>query len=104
MTSVTQANGGSIHMTGRRPRYSVEEFARRGDAIFEQQIRPHLTGVEEEAFVLIDIETGEYEVDRDERAASERLLARVPDAQVWMRRAGSPYARRLGARSMPARA
>ena len=35
-------------------------------------------------FVLIDIETGEYEVDEDEMAASDRLLARVPDAQVWI--------------------
>jgi|SoiMethySBSTD1v2_1073268.scaffolds.fasta_scaffold1514676_1 hypothetical protein len=90
-------------MTERRPRYSAEEFARRGDEIFEHQIRPHLMSIEGEAFVLNDIETGEYEVDRDERAASERLLARLPDAQVWMRRAGSPYARRLGARSVSGR-
>jgi hypothetical protein len=89
-------------MTGRRPQYSAEEFARRGDEIFERQTRPHLTGIEGEAFVLIDIETGEYEVDMNERVAAKRLLARFPDAQVWMRRAGSPYARRIGVRGVPA--
>jgi hypothetical protein len=37
-------------------------------------------------------------VDRDEIAASDRLLARHPDAQVWMRQIGSPHARRFGPR------
>jgi hypothetical protein len=31
--------------------------------------------------VAIDIETGAYEIDGDELAAPDRLLARVPDAQ-----------------------
>jgi hypothetical protein len=31
-------------------------------------------------------------------AASDRLLARHPDAQVWMRQVGSRYARRFGPR------
>jgi hypothetical protein len=31
-------------------------------------------------------------------AASDRLLALVPNAQVWLRRVGSRYARRFGAR------
>jgi hypothetical protein len=48
--------------------------------------------------VLIDIETGNFEVDRDEIAASDRLLARHPDAQIWMRQVGSRYARRFGPR------
>jgi len=44
-------------------------------------------------FVAIDIETGAYEVDPDELAASDRLLARVPNAQTWLRRVGWRYAR-----------
>jgi len=74
----------------------MKEFARRGEEIFERAIRPQLAAGNEEDFVLIDIETGAYEIDADERSASERLLARYPDAQVWMRRVGSPYARRFG--------
>jgi hypothetical protein len=78
------------------PRYSREEVARRGDEIFERQVLPHLGPEDDGEFALIDVETGDYEVDRDEIAASDRLLARHPDAQVWMRQVGSLYARRFG--------
>lgn len=81
-----------------RPRYSKEEFARRGDAIYDRDVGP-LVGPEDEGkFVVIDIETGAYEIDRDELAASDRLLARKVDAQMWTRRVGSRYARRFGPR------
>jgi len=78
------------------PRYSQEEFARRGEEIYEKEISPRLEGEEPSKFVLIDIETGDYEVDADELAASDRLLARHPNAQVWFRRVGSRHARRFG--------
>jgi hypothetical protein len=83
-------------MDSLRPRYSKEEFARRGDEIFERDIRPHLKGVPARHFVLIDIETGDYEVDECEMAASDRLLARHPNAQIWQRRVGSSISRRFG--------
>jgi len=78
------------------PRYSQEEFARRGEEIYEKEILPRLEGEDPSKFVLIDIETGDYEVDADELAASDRLLARHPDAQVWFRRVGSRPVRRFG--------
>ena len=76
------------------PRYSKEEFARRGDEIYDRDIQPHVTQADEGKFVVIDIETGDYEMDRDELVAHDRLSLRHPDAQVWFRRVGSPYARR----------
>jgi hypothetical protein len=75
-----------------------EEIARRGDEIYERDIRPRLGPGDEGKFVLIDIESGDHEVDRDELAASDRLLARHPEARVWMRQVGSRYARRFGPR------
>ncbi|MDE2724965.1 MAG: hypothetical protein OXI59_16470 [Gemmatimonadota bacterium] len=81
-----------------KPRYSKEEFARRGDEIYDRDIRPHIEPADEGKFVVIDIETGEYEVDQDELAASDRLLARKLDAQMWTRRIGSRYARHFGPR------
>ena len=78
------------------PRYSKEEFARRGDEIYEREVLPRLTSEDEGKYALIDIETGDYEIDRDELAASDRLFARRPDAQIWFRQVGSRYARRLG--------
>lgn len=80
------------------PGCNMEEFALRGEEIFERDIRHHLVGYDDQDFVLIDIETGDYEVDADELTASDRLRKRHPDAQVWLRRVGFPCARRFGSR------
>jgi hypothetical protein len=85
-------------MSIRQPRYSKEEFARRGDEIYERDIRPHVEQGNKGKFVAIDIETGEYEVAEDELTASNRLLARCPDAQTWLVRVGYRYVRRFGLR------
>jgi hypothetical protein len=34
-------------------------------------------------------------MDRDELAASDRLLARLPSAQIWLKRIGSRHVRRF---------
>jgi hypothetical protein len=80
----------------RGPRYSKEEFAKRAEGIFEKLIRPNLQGRNPLDYLAIDIETGEYEIDANEMAACDRLEARVPDAQIWLRRVGSKHARRFG--------
>jgi hypothetical protein len=74
----------------------MEEFARRGEATFERDVQPHLDGYSPDDFVLIDIESGAYDVDANALTASDRLLARYPDAQTWMRRVGSRHAYRFG--------
>jgi len=86
-------------MPATQPRYSKEEFAQRGDEIYERIIRPRLKADDEGKFVAIDIETEAYEIDTDEIAASDRLLASHPDAQTWLRRVGSRYVRRFGPRA-----
>lgn len=83
-------------MTNSKPRYSMEEFARRGDSIYEQEILPHLRPEDDGKLLAIDIESGDYELDADEMAAGHRLLQRHPDAQTWMVRVGDPYLRRFG--------
>ena len=85
-------------MAAMKPRYNKEEFAKRGDAIFEKDIRPRLKNEAERDFVAIDIETGAYEIDANEMAVCDRLRVRVPDAQVWIRRVGSPFVRSFGGR------
>ena len=83
-------------MTVRQPRYSKEEFARRGNELYERQIRAQVEAGNHGKIVAIDIETGAYETDASELAASDRLLGRLPGAQIWLRRIGSPYAHRFG--------
>ena len=65
------------------PRYSKEEFARRGEEIYQQHLRTQLEPGNEGKIVAIDIETGEYEVGPDILTATDRLLARLPDVQIW---------------------
>jgi hypothetical protein len=81
-----------------RRRYSKEEFARRGDAIYENDVRPQLTADDEGKFAAIDIESGMYEVDADELKAGKRLRARIPEAQIWMVRVGHRSVHRIGGR------
>ena len=85
-------------MAATERRLSKEEFARRGDQIYETRIRPELTAEAEGKFVAIDIESGSFEVDVDELEACDKLNARVPDAQVWLVRVGSRYLHRFGGR------
>jgi hypothetical protein len=84
-----------IDTLGRQDQYSKEEIFRRAEEIFERDIRPNLVGKNDQWFVAIDIETGDYEVDPDLLAASDRLKARKPDAYLWLRRVGSPCAFRM---------
>src|SRR6266481_1430581 len=79
-------------------RYSKEEFARRGDAICEKDILPKLAGKDVGKFLAIDIETGEYEIAADEMKAGDKLLARLPEAQIWMVRIGYAATHRFGGR------
>ncbi|HTU20321.1 MAG TPA: hypothetical protein VMG10_19815 [Gemmataceae bacterium] len=84
-------------MTLREARYSGEEFARRGQEIYEQQIHPVLRAEDADKFVALDIESGDYEIDREDYTATERLLHRRPEAQIWLVRVGQPAAYRIGA-------
>ncbi len=86
-------------MTTREARHSPEEFARRGQEVYERQVRSALRPGDDGKFVAVDIETGSYEMDRDDYAATERLLARCPGAQIWLTQVGQQAAYRLGARS-----
>jgi hypothetical protein len=63
-------------MTSRRPKYSKEEFARRGDAIYDRDVAPNVKSGQKGRFVAIDIETGDFKIDPDEMTAFDRLLAR----------------------------
>ncbi|MEC4814416.1 MAG: hypothetical protein SAK29_14240 [Scytonema sp. PMC 1069.18] len=86
-------------MTVRQPRYSKEEFARAGDEIYETQVRSQVEEGNHGKIVAIDIETGDFEVDKSEIAACDRLETRHPDAQIWIVRIGSRHVRRFGGRT-----
>jgi hypothetical protein len=76
-------------------RYPKEEIARRGDALYDEKIAPQLGADAKGKYLAIDIETGEWELDPDWPTATGRLRARIPDAQVWLKRFGSRYVTRM---------
>lgn len=83
-------------MASTQRRHSKEEFARRGDAIYDRDVRPNLKPSDDGKFVAIDIETGAYEIDADDLTACDLLKSRVPDAQIWIAKVGSRIVHRFG--------
>jgi hypothetical protein len=86
-------------MTVRQPRYSKEEFAQRGDEIYESQVRSQVEEGNHGKIVAIDIETGAFELAKDSLTASDQLLAQYPDAQIWFVRIGHRAVHRIGSTS-----
>jgi hypothetical protein len=85
-------------MTKPQPRYNKEEHARRGIALYEQQVRPQVEPGHRGEVVALDVDTGTFEVADDTLTASQRLLARHADAQIWCVRIGHPAVHRFGPR------
>jgi hypothetical protein len=77
-------------------RYPKKEFARRGDAIYEEKVAPALRPKDKGKLVAIDIDSGDYEIAADELKACDRLRERRPEAQIWLKRVGFPYVHRIG--------
>src|SRR3989442_118504 len=73
---------GRNHRASTKRRYSKEESARRGDAIYEKEVRPHLKADDAGKFAAIDIESGEFAIDADELRAGSKLRKRIPEAQI----------------------
>jgi hypothetical protein len=83
------------------PRYTRDEIVERGQALYDQQIREKVEPQHNGKFLVLDIETGDYEIDADSYAAYERVAARRPDAPFYLLRVGYPTAVTLGAKVGP---
>jgi hypothetical protein len=78
------------------PRFTFEEIDRRGEEWW-QKIRPQVeTDANIGKHIVIDIETGDYEIDRRGAAAGDRLLARHPGAALYGARIGYEAAYSIG--------
>jgi hypothetical protein len=85
-------------MTTSKPLYSPEEFCRRAKEIYDREVAPILRPEDDNQFVAIDMQSGDYEIAGDDFTATERLLTRRSDAQIWLARVGQPAAYRIGGR------
>ena len=74
---------------------AYEEQKRRGEAIYEAQIRHRLVPADSAKSVLIDVISGDYEVDDRAARAIIRLRERRPDAVMHEMRHHRTYVGRL---------
>lgn len=83
----------------RRHGYTTEEVVRRGREIYEQEIRAEVEPGHDGDFVAVDIESGAWEVGRDDVTVSDGVLLTNPQTVLYMLRVGRPAAYRIGAGS-----
>ncbi|MBM3994152.1 MAG: hypothetical protein FJ303_08365 [Planctomycetes bacterium] len=79
-----------------QPRYSIDEIAERGTALYEMTIRPLVEAGNTGRFLAIDVESGEYAVADQRYDACKVLLDKKSDAQIWTIRIGHVAAARFG--------
>lgn len=78
----------------------VEEVAKRGEAIYQEQIKPLVDPVHFGKFLVIDVETGDYEIGKRMIVASKKLRERHPEAITYGVRVGFLAAYRMGGRNL----
>jgi hypothetical protein len=81
-------------MNAARP--PMGDIVERGTRIYEDRLRSLLEPQHNGKYVVIDVETGEYELDEDHLAASDRAAARRPGAPLYATRVGSRVVGRVG--------
>jgi predicted polyphosphate/ATP-dependent NAD kinase len=85
------------------PRYTADEIVRRGKELYERDLRAKVEPYHQGQFLVLDIETGDCEIDADELLALERAIAKHPHGARYILRVGFPTAHQLGGRSMVGR-
>jgi hypothetical protein len=79
-------------------KYTPEEIGRIGTEIYRRHLRsqvmPHYKG----QFLILDIASGDYEIDADDTSAEERLRARRPTGVFFGLRIGYTSAYTLSGR------
>ena len=78
------------------PRYSADEIVARGKEIYEKQLREKLEPQNIGKFLVIDIETGEYEMDEDDLTVALRAYQRNPNGARYEMQIGYATSGTLG--------
>jgi hypothetical protein len=76
--------------------YTKEEIVRRGQELYETKIRAQVEESNAGKILIIDIETGEYEIDDDRSAAAHRASAKHPEAVLYGMRIGRQNPAKIG--------
>ena len=77
----------------------AEEIGRKGEALYQEKIKPLVDPLHYGKFVVIDVESGDYEIGNRMIVASKKLRERRPEAITYGVRVGFLAAYRMGGRN-----
>ena len=80
--------------------YQPEEIDALGEKIYREQIKSQLAPSEKGKFVIIDVVSGDYEIDEDYITASDRLWERRPDTVGYGVKVGYKAAFHFGGQTL----
>ena len=83
-------------MNAARP--TAREIVERGQAIYDSRIRPLVESEHLGKYLVLDIDSGEYEIDADHLEASNRVAAKHPGGLRFAMRIGYRAGGRIGSR------
>lgn len=78
------------------PHFTSEEIAQRGQEMYDRDLRFRVEPEHTGRSLVLDILTGDYEIDDEDLVASDLALAKNPAAILYGVRIGYPAAYRLG--------
>ena len=76
--------------------YSIDEVCDRGEEIYQREIRDKVEADHFGEVLVLDIDSGDYEIDGNHLAALNRLRARRPDSVRYALRIGYPALAKIG--------
>ena len=77
-------------------KYTIARIGELGKKIYQEQIKRLVEPRESGKFIVIDVESGDFEVDREHLAASRRLWERHPDSVRYATIVGNLAAYHIG--------
>jgi hypothetical protein len=77
---------------------SSKELSQRGQQIYDREIRKKVGKKHRGKFLVIEVESNEYDMDADPVVADQLLRQRHPDSLFYMVRIGYRAAYKLGTR------
>ncbi|MDQ2733060.1 MAG: hypothetical protein M3Y56_15505 [Armatimonadota bacterium] len=85
-------------MNAQPAHYSREDIGRIGEDMYHQNIRSHVMPQHKGEFLVLDIESGDYEVGIDDLQTEKRLRSRRPGGVFYGMRVGYTSAFTLAGR------
>jgi len=71
-----------------KPPKDPEAFARRAEEFYARALRSQLEPEHKGEYVVLDVDSGDYELDADEMTAIDRARAKHPDRLFYIKRVG----------------